>query len=81
MKEAEGAGAGVELKEERDYRIKQKDEKREEEEQRPMGAGRWHTDNRRQEKNLKRMKEDSTKERGRTDDEEEKVGDNQIAIQ
>lgn len=33
----------------------------------------------RQEKNSKRMREDSTKERGRTD-EEEKVGDKQIAL-
>lgn len=72
MKEAQGEG--VELGVERDYRMKQKDEKCEEEEQRWMDVGREAKGEQRQEKNSKRMREDSTKARGRTD-EEGKVGE------
>ncbi len=44
-----------------------------------MGVGRVAKGECRQEKNLKRMRDDGTKERGRTD-EQEKVGDNQITL-
>lgn len=44
-----------------------------------MGCGKVEKRERRQEKNLKRMRQDSTKERGRSD-EEGKVGDNQMGL-
>lgn len=44
-----------------------------------MDVGRVAKRERRREKNSKRMREDSITERGRTDEEEE-VGDNQMAL-
>jgi len=61
MKEAHGVR--VQLRDERDYKMKKKDEKCEEEEQaQQMGVGRL-----RRGKNVKRMRGDGTKERERED--------------